>query len=161
MGRLTFKTPADWSDCLTCAGGRALARKAAIWQRSNGETISFHAGEELLAVSYLVPRDDGSREFCLSIRTAARPYMRQLCRFAQSTLTGLAENGVVVNCHVTPGNRSGERMARLCGFELRGGTVWSFRGKIDGQHCQGSVRGRFGQGRESGSREEPPAAAGG
>jgi hypothetical protein len=160
MERLTYKTPADWSDCLACAGAVALARKAAIWMRSNGETISFFDGDQLLAVSYLVPQADGSREFCLSILPAARPHMLPLTRFAQSTLTSLAQNGVVVVSRVTPGNRSGERMARLCGFRPDGGGLWTFKGEADGKDRFGAFRWR-GQQREEGSREEPAAAAGG
>lgn len=127
MGRLSVITPAAWTDCLTCAGGRALARKAAIWMRAHGETVAIFAGEELLAVAYLVPDNAGRREFCLSIRIAARPHMRALCRLAHSTLARLVEDGGVVVCHVSPGNLSGSRMARLCGFKPVG-TEWIFEG---------------------------------
>lgn len=128
MGRLTVESPAGWSDCLSCAGGRALARKAAIYMRGRGETCAIFADRDLLAVAYLVPNDDGELEFCLSVRRAARPHMLELCRFAHLTLKAAAENGAVVICHVTEGNRTGERMARLAGFRHVAGTLWRHEG---------------------------------
>lgn len=119
-----MQSPAAWTDCLACAGGRALARKAAIWQRGRGESCAFFAGADLLAVAYLVPNDEGDFEFCLSIRPEARTHMLALCRFAHSTLAAAAENGAVVICHVMEGNASGRRMARLAGFRHVQGTLW-------------------------------------
>lgn len=132
MERLSIRSPAPWLDCLACARGRALARKASIWMRSRGETASIFAGGELLAVAYLVPDDGGQWEFCLSILPAARPFMLPLCRLAHSTLAAFSDNGGVVFCHVMAGNRSGARMARLCGFRPEGGTLWRFEGDADG-----------------------------
>lgn len=116
MGRLSVVSPAPWTDCLTCAGAPALARKAAIWMRSNGQSVSIAADDQVVAVAYLVPDARGRREFCLAILPAAQPHMHALCRLAHSTLTGLTEDGSVVVCHVSARNRSGARMARLCGF---------------------------------------------
>lgn len=124
MGRLRVESPAAWSDCLACAGGRALARKAAIWQRGKGETCALFADGALLGVAYLVPDAEGRLEFCLSLRPAARANIMALCRLAHLTLTAAAENGAVVICHVMEGNRSGARMARLVGFRPAGGTLW-------------------------------------
>jgi hypothetical protein len=159
MGRLILQSPAMWTDCLTCAGGRALARKAAMWMRSNGESVSISADGELLAVAYLVPDKVGRREFCLAIRPGARPYMRPLCRLAHSTLTSFSENGLVVFCHVMPGNRSGERMARLCGFRPVGGE-WIFEGTADHAGGEGTFRRGQRQYREEGSGKEPAVAGG-
>lgn len=128
MGKLTFTSPAAWTDCLACAGGRALARKGAIWQRSNGETVAMFGDGELLAVAYLVPLNDGRWEFCLSLRPPARVYMRELCRFAHLTLCAFAQNRNVVT-HVTENNRSGVRMARLVGFHHNSDTLWIFDGE--------------------------------
>ncbi|WCA60342.1 hypothetical protein G6M16_007465 [Agrobacterium tumefaciens] len=160
MGRVTVTSPAAWLDCLACAGGRALARKAAIWQRSSGESVSLHAGDELLAIAYLVPDLDGRWEFCLSLRPPARPHMRELVRIAHLTLAALAQNRTVIT-HVTENNRSGVRMARLVGFRRLDQTLWIF----DGERCdgsgEGSFRGRLEQGSEAGGGEKPRSAAGG
>lgn len=144
MERLTVRSPADWSDCLACAGGRALARKAAIWMRGRGETAALLVDDELLAVAYLVPDGGGQWEFCLSIRPVARARMLPLCRLAQSTLRAFAETGGVVFCHVQEGNRSGARMARLTGFRHDAGTRWvlSSEGDEHGADREGVVRGR-------------------
>ena len=144
MGRLSAASPADWLDCLACAGGRALARKAAIWQRSNGESVAIRIDGELLAVAYLVPDDAGRWEFCLSLRAPARAYMRELVRFAHLTLAAIAQNRTVIT-HVTERNRSGVRMARLVGFQHLGETLWILNGEQHGPDRQGIVR-RVGQG---------------
>ncbi|WP_333900161.1 hypothetical protein [Agrobacterium pusense] len=139
MGRVTVTSPAAWLDCLACAGGRALARKAAIWQRSNGESVALHAGGELLAVSYLVPDREGRWEFCLALRPPARAYMRELVRIAHLTLAAMAQNRTVIT-HVTENNLSGVRMARLVGFRHLGGTLWILNGEQDEPGGEGSFR---------------------
>jgi hypothetical protein len=153
-------SPADWTDCLTCAGGRALARKAAIWMRSRGETVAIFEGGQLLAVAYLVPDDDGRLEFCLSILPEARAHMMALCRFAHSTLARIADHGGVVICRVMAGNRSGARMARLCGFQPDGGNKWILTGGCNVSNGFRSFRGRR-QERAAGGGQEPPVATGG
>ncbi|RVK75432.1 hypothetical protein CN154_15120 [Sinorhizobium meliloti] len=159
MGRLTVQSPADYSDCLTCAGGRALARKAAIWMRNNGDSVAiFHEGE-LLAVVYLVPDRDGRREFCLVVRPAARAHICKLCKLAHSTLKAIADHGVVVFCRVMPGNQTGTRMAHLTGF-TPAGEEWIFEGEGH-ERCREKPVRRRRQRRETGSGEEPAAAAGG
>ncbi|WDZ77943.1 hypothetical protein PWG15_05415 [Ensifer adhaerens] len=161
MGRLTVRSPADYSDCLTCAGGRSLARKAAIWMRNNGDSVAIFHVEELLAVVYLVPDQAGRREFCLVIRPAARVHIGKLCKLAHSTLKAMADHGVVVFCRVMPGNRTGTRMAHLTGF-TPAGDEWLFEGVSDAGG-EGTVRRRRGQWgcccQERGGEE--PAAAGG
>lgn len=139
MGRLTVTSPAAWLDCLACAGARALARKAAIWQRSNGESVSLHSGDELLAIAYLVPDQEGRWEFCLALCPPARAYMRELVRFAHLTLSAIAQNRTVIT-HVTENNRSGVRMARLVGFQHLGETLWIMDGELHGSDRQGTVR---------------------
>jgi hypothetical protein len=159
MERLTVISPAPWTDCLACAGGPALARKAAIWMRGRGDSCALFAGAELLAVAYLVPIDDGQLEFCLAVLPVARPHMLALCRFAHSTLTAAHENGAVVVCRVVEGNRAGERMARLTGFHRVSDTFWHF-GEQDGKDREQPFR-RGRQGREAAGGTEPPASAGG
>lgn len=133
MGRVTVTSPAAWLDCLACAGGRALARKAAIWQRSNGESVALRVDGELLAVAYLIPDDEGRWEFCLTLRAPARAYMRELVRFAHLTLSVVAQNRTVIT-FVTENNESGVRMARLVGFRHEGATLWIFDGEHHGRH---------------------------
>lgn len=160
MGRLRIVSPAGYVDCLTCAGARGLARKAAIWMRSRGETLAIFAGDELLAVAYLVPDDLGRLEFCLSLRPEARGHILALCRFAHRTLRDIANHGAVVFCRVYEGNRTGAQMARLVGFRPDTGINWLFRG--DGDDASGFRpirRGR--QDRLEGSGEIEAAAAGG
>jgi hypothetical protein len=160
LERLRVETPAAWLDCLTCAGGRALARKAVLWMRGRGESCALFAGDELLAVAFLVVNDEGQHEFCLSVRRTAAAHIRALCRLAHSTLSAAAENGGVVICHVSPGNRSGARMARLTGFRHEADTLWTFSSGDDGD---GSGKGTFRRGRcgEARSAAEPGVAAGG
>ncbi|WP_377299632.1 hypothetical protein [Rhizobium sp. SGZ-381] len=157
---LEVVSPADWTDCLTCAGGRALARKAAIWMRSRGQTVALFEGGQLLAVAYLVPDDAGRLEFCLSILPDAKAHMMALCRFAHSTLARIADHGAVVICRVMAGNRSGARMARLCGFQHAGGVEWILTGERDVTDGFRPFRGRRQIGAARGG-EEPPAADGG
>lgn len=120
MAQLTAVTPAPWTDCLDAAGGARFMRQAAVLQRCRSDTVSIRAGDALLAVAYLWPHEDGSREFCLALRPAARPHMLALVRFAHLMLARLTQDGAVVFCHVTPGHLAGERMARLTGFERAG-----------------------------------------
>jgi hypothetical protein len=153
--------PATFLDCLTCAGGRAYARKGSIWMRSKGDTVALSLDGELLAVAYLVPDQAGRLEFCLSIRPEARPHMLALCRFAHSTLRSLTDHGAVVFCRVMPGNRSGERMARLCGFHPSTGIEWHIDGGGNAGGSRFVWRRKQQQGGIPGGREEPSAPAGG
>lgn len=157
MGRLTVQSPADYSDCLACAGGRALARKAAIWMHNNGDSVAISHEGELLAIAYLVPDRDGRREFCLSVLPGARAHIGKLCRLAHSTLTGIADHGVVVFCRVFPGNRTGSRMAHLAGF-TPAGEEWIFEGRADDEDCEVTFRRRGRWRGEAGGGEEPAAA---
>lgn len=159
MGRLTVESPAGWSDCLTCAGGLALARKAAIWMRCRGQSCAMFFDGELLAVAYLVPEDGSALEFCLALMPAARRRMLPLCRLAHLTLTAAADDGAVVTCRVMEGNRAGERMARLTGFHHVSGTVWRF-GERHVEDCERTFRGRRRRGEARGGAE-PAASAGG
>ncbi|MCJ7993223.1 hypothetical protein J5N58_01250 [Rhizobium cremeum] len=160
MGRLRVVSPAGYVDCLTCAGARGLARKASIWMRSRGETLAIFAGDELLAVAYLVPDEEGRLEFCLSLRREARAHILALCRFAHRTLREIANHGAVVFCRVYEGNRTGAQMARLVGFRPDTGINWLLRGDDDDGSGERPVRRRGQYGLEGGS-EEPAAAAGG
>lgn len=161
MERVIATSPADWTDCLACAGARALARKAAIWQRSNGESVALHAAGELLAVAYLLPLDDGRWEFCLAIEPHARARMRELCRYAHLTLRAFAQNQTVIT-YVTENNLNGVRMARLVGFRHAGGSLWTMCGEDHGQDSKRTFWGRRQEGRarsEEAAGGEPPAAA--
>lgn len=158
MGRLTARSPATIDDCLVMGGWRPLARKVMIWQREIGDSISFLDGDDLVALAFLVRNGDGETEFALALRAGARARMLELCRIAHLTLSRLAETGPVIICHVSPGNRSGARMARLVGFSHDAGTRWKWSGRDAGN--LGTVRGRK-LGREEGGGEEPPAPAGG
>jgi len=84
--------------------------------RINAYTVAFHAGNELICISYLYPFPDQRFEFCLAISPSARPHMRQLVRFAHLTLDRLIQTGAIITARVRSGNRSGARMARLVGF---------------------------------------------
>ncbi|MGR6465437.1 hypothetical protein [Rhizobium sp. PAMB 3182] len=162
MGRLSVEVPASYTACLTCAGAGALARKAAIWMRQKGDTAAFLDGEAAVAVGYLVPVKAGEREFCLAILKAARPHMRELVRIAHLTLSAVAQNDRVI-CRISEGNRTGERMARLVGFQPEGGGVWIFTGDRHDEDSQRAFRRRQQQRqqRDEGSGKEPAAAAGG
>lgn len=107
---------AGLDDCLSFAGGRAMMRRYVVAMRQMGEAYLIVDGEDPLAVAFLIPHADGTREFCLGIDPRARVHMRELCRSAQLILGRLAQDGPII-CHVMPGNRSGARMARIVGFE--------------------------------------------
>lgn len=117
MGRLRIETPARFVDCLTCAGGLALARKGAIWMRNAGDSLAIfdEASDALLAVVYFVP-DGESRELCLAIQPEAERHMLAICRFAQSTLAEFAKNGIRVHVRVAIGGQTGKRLALMTGF---------------------------------------------
>lgn len=161
MGRLRIVSPAGYVDCLTCAGARGLARKAAIWMRSRGETVAIFAGDDLLAVAYLVPDEDGRLEFCLSLRSEAQAHILALCRFAHRTLREIANHGAVVFCRVYEGNRTGAQMARLVGFRPDIGINWLFRGDDDDASGFGPVRRRGRQDGLEGGGKIAAVAAGG
>lgn len=106
---------ATFDDCLAFAGGRPPMRRNAVMMRLVGEAYVISEGAAALAIAFVVPWPDGSREFCLGIDPRARVHMRELCRAAQLILGRMAEDGPIV-CYVAPGNRSGARMARIVGF---------------------------------------------
>lgn len=156
MGCLTAQSPATIMDCLDMAGPWPTMRKVFLWQHQNGESISIFDDQGLLAMVFLVRREDGVREFALALRARARERMLELCRMAQRTLGEIAETETVIICHVMDGNQSGSRMARLVGFEPQGGTLW----KWSGQHVESGfrmVRRRNGQG-GSGAECAAPAS---
>lgn len=102
-------------DCLSFAGPRAMMRRYVVAMQQRGEAYLVSDGEPL-ALAFIIPRDDGTREFCLGIDPLACVHMRELCRAAQLILKRLAQDGPII-CHVMAGNRSGARMARIVGFE--------------------------------------------
>ncbi|MGG7535346.1 hypothetical protein [Rhizobium sp. 12,4] len=161
MERLTLQSPVSWTDCLEMGGSRAYTRKAFLMMRSIGDSMSISAGDELLALAFLVPDRHGRLELAMSVKPEARRHMLSLCRLAHLTLCRFAETGSVIICHVAVGNRAGERMARLTGFSHVDDTLWIFSGGGDGKCGEGSVRRRWRQRREEGSRGKPSAAAGG
>lgn len=131
MGKLTAISPVGWSDLLDFAGTRPLLRHAFIAMRSRGQVAGFADDDGILALAFLVPVGEGL-EFCLSIEPRARMHMRELVSIAHLTLSRLAETVPAIHTHVVPGNRSGERMARLVGFlpvEGAGSTLWQFAGR--------------------------------
>ncbi len=158
MGRLTAVSPASIDDCLDMGGSRALARKVLLLQREKGDSIAFHDDGVVVAIGFLVPTDAGEIEFALSIRAGARARLVTLCRIAHLTLRRLAETGAVVICHVSPGNRAGQRMARLTGFSPDGETRWKWSGR-DGSSDE-PFRRREQRGKE-GSEAEPGNPGGG
>lgn len=103
-------------DCLAFVGGKAWMRRYVVAMQQRGEAYLIVDHDDPLALAFLIPRDDGLREFCLGIDPRARVHMRELCRSAQLILKRLAQDGAIV-CNVMPGNRSGARMARIVGFE--------------------------------------------
>lgn len=107
---------AGLDDCLSFAGDRATMRRYVVAMQQRGEAYLIIDAEDALALAFIIPRDDGLREFCLGISPRARVHMREMCRAAQLILKRLAQDGAIV-CHVMPGNRSGARMARIVGFE--------------------------------------------
>lgn len=107
---------AGLDDCLAFAGSKAMMRRYVVAMRLRGEAYLIVDDEEPLAIAFIIPLEDGTREFCLGIDPRARVHMRELCRSAQLILKRMAEDGPI-SCHVTPGNRSGARMARIVGFE--------------------------------------------
>ncbi|WP_208989691.1 hypothetical protein, partial [Pseudovibrio sp. POLY-S9] len=92
-------------------------RQGHILMRSRGETVACFSDDELLAVAYLWPHEDGSREFCLAIKQDAKVHMLELCRFAHLTFAQMLDAEANVMTFVRPGHRPGERMARLVGFK--------------------------------------------
>lgn len=131
MGRLTTICPLTWSDLLDFAGSRRLLRHGFIAMASRGQAAGFALDGEMLAIAFLVPVD-GSLEFCLSIQPHARVHVRELVGIAHLTLARLAETVPAIHTHVVPGNRSGERMARLVGFAPMGeagSTLWRYAGR--------------------------------
>ncbi|MBB98330.1 MAG: hypothetical protein CML67_02150 [Rhodobacteraceae bacterium] len=116
MVTLTTRSPALRDDCLSCARPTRWVRKAVLYMRRGGDTVSIHAGDTLLAVAYFWPCREGCLEFCLSLRPEARTHMHALVRLAQLRLEEITHTGKRVETHVRPGHRPGERMARLTGF---------------------------------------------
>ncbi|MAA97413.1 MAG: hypothetical protein CMN87_18240 [Stappia sp.] len=120
MVNLVTRSPARADDCLECASPFRWIRKASLFMRAGGDSVAISlpdaAGGDLLAVAYLWPTAPGWREFCLTIRPAARPHMRALVRLAQLRLDAVAQTGLRVKAHVRPGHAPGERMARMVGF---------------------------------------------
>jgi hypothetical protein len=107
---------AGFSDCLDFAGDRGPMRRFAMQMRQGSdEAFVLEAGGEPLALAFLFPEADGGKQFCLGLKPLARVHMRELCRAAQLILGRMAEDGPV-RAYVRPGNRSGERMARIVGF---------------------------------------------
>lgn len=143
MVAVEIRSPAGFDDCLKAGRSTRFMRQAALMMRFRSRTWSFHADGKLLAVAYLWPHENGSAEFCLAAMPEARAHMMSLCRYAQLTLQEIAQTGTVVFCHVRPGHRPGERMARLTGFSPDPETagkwvhVWRLR---RGRHYQGIVR---------------------
>lgn len=107
---------AGFDDCLDFAGDRGpMRRYATIMRQGTDEAYVLEDDDGALALAFLFPEADGGKQFCLGIRPRARVHMRELCRAAQLILGRMAEDGPVI-CYVRPGNRSGERMARIVGF---------------------------------------------
>lgn len=127
MERLRFESPARYIDCLECSRASRCFRQAHILMRSRGESVAFFVGNKLLAVAYLWPHSDGSREFCLSVMPAAADDMLQLCRFAHLTFAQMLDAEANVMTFVRPGHRPGERMARLVGFKPVEGELGRWR----------------------------------
>lgn len=133
MGRLTAVSPVDWTDLLEFAGSSSTHRKAFIAMATRGQVAAFADAGELVAIAFLVPVD-GSLEFCVGFKPRVRVHMRELLGLAHLTLGRLAETGHAIHAHILPGNRSGERMARLAGFVPDGSvsTLWRYAGR-DGE----------------------------
>lgn len=107
---------AGFDDCLEFAGDRAVMRRFAMAMRLGTEdAFVLEADGAMLALAFLMPDTEGGREFCLGLKPLARVHMRELCRHAQLILKRVAEDGPV-SAYVRPGNRPGERMARIVGF---------------------------------------------
>ena len=129
MGCLTVRSPVTIDDCLTFGGPWGRLRRNFLYMRSVGEAVVIEDGDGPLALAFLVPLVSGEVEFCLSILPRARVRLRAMARLAQLTLSGLAETGVVVVCHVLTENSVGARLAALVGFERDHGTRWLLKGK--------------------------------
>ena len=142
MVRLTAISPVAWTDLLDFAGTSGMYRKAFIAMASRGQVAAFADAGELVAIAFLVPVD-GSLEFCVGFKPRVRVHMRELVRLAHLTLGALAETGHAIHAHILPGNRSGERMARLAGFVPDGSvsTLWRYVGR-NGEGSQKSLRRR-------------------
>jgi len=140
MVRLTAISPVSWTDLLEFAGSSGVHRKAFVAMASRGQAVLFVDGVDPVALAFLVPVN-GSQEFCLGLKPHARVHMRELVRLAHLTLDRLAETGHAVHAHILPGNRSGERMARLAGFVPDGSvsTLWRYVGR-DGKGCSRAFR---------------------
>lgn len=138
---------ASIGDCLDFAGQWPAMRRNLVRVHEAGEAyiIREQHGEDMpgpvLALAAVSPDGEGRQEFSLGIRHHARVHMRELCRVAHLILTRMAQDMPVI-CYVVPGNRSGERMARIVGFRPDPAHKYRWIMGIENDDIQGTVRGR-------------------
>jgi hypothetical protein len=130
-------------DCLDFAGGRFFARKRVIHMHQNGEALLIADRGEPIALAFIAAAEGGQREFSLALRAGARVHMRKLCRAAQLILGRMAQDGPVI-AYIVPGNRAGERMARIVGFapDPEHRFRWILRGRERSDFSQNHLRRR-------------------
>jgi len=117
---------------LELAGGKSFLRKALVKQCASAQAIAYFAGDEPLALAMIDTPRARRAELALAFFAGAPAHMRELVRIAQLTLTAIAETGVLVFARVDPGNRQGQRMARLVGLRpgnFRDPALWIFKAR--------------------------------
>lgn len=146
---------ASLGDCLDFAGMWPVMRRNLVRVHEAGEAYILREMDEqggygpVLALAALSPDGEGRNEFNLGIRPHARVHMRELCRTAHLILTRLAQDRPII-CYVVPGNRSGERMARIVGFRPDPNHKYRWIMGVENVDYQGTVRRRQRQGAAAG-----------
>ena len=159
---VTITTPATIFDLADMAGAMTRAHWAvakAMWK--GGQTFSFRAGGELVALAGLYPLtlEEGAKvtELWFCPGNSAGAYVGGITRLARLTLSQTPYRGIYTICR----SEAGKRFARVLGFQPAGsselGEIWAY-GRALGRRGEKAAAA---DGRRAGGQPAPVIGAAG
>lgn len=123
--------PAGFDTCLSLAPPTRYGRQVTMNMRLSSETAEIRADGTLICVAYLFPVGGDEHEFCIALAPAARAHIKSLIRFGHLTFPLITKTNRIVSARIREWNTSGERLARLAGFQPDPDTPgkWLWRGR--------------------------------
>lgn len=134
---IQYRSPASFDTLIRLASREGpvtrTMRRVILHQWRYGSSVEAWLGDEPLAALMFYPLSEDTAVLAAVFSPSARAHMVRLVRFAHLTLDQLSQNGVIkIHCEVMAGNRDGERMARLLGFEgnRQSGRIVTYQWKV-------------------------------